>query len=97
MQLRISNCRGGMEHTGLYRSFGHTISHAPFLYHRVSLDLSEAFHLGSTYSTDYTPGDRDILREKSLVVFLRSDVYAKSSPILPPSSPSDVRSNVETT
>ena len=61
------------------------------------LDFLTAYHVGCTYSNDYTPNDKgDILRQKAFVVFLKSHIYARSSPTSPPSSPSDVRIIMET-
>lgn len=61
------------------------------------LDFLTAYHVGCAYSNDYTPNDEgDILRQKAFVVFLKSHIYARSSPTWPPSSPSDVRLNMET-
>ena len=91
MQQCISNCYGGWGMQDLMEVLATLFITIFFL-----LDLA-AYHVERAYSNVYTPNDEgDILRQKALVVFLKSHLYARSSPAWPPSSLSDVRNSMET-
>ena len=68
MQQCISNCYGGWDMQDLMEVLA-TLFVTIFF----PLDFLTAYHVGCTYSNDYTPNDKgDILRQKAFVVFLKS-------------------------